>query len=210
MTTVSVLLQLPATHENKGETVETDHEGKNFWDHTDTGFIEFVCIYTETGIELENLLEKYRHQQKIRHKSVKLLFTGLPRAGKTVLKKRLLRVIKNLISSGIVTPSEGFEKPISIVMGSDIDWLHQHDLLDEAQTVLELIDQQSTTHHPPPSTKFSSKQVSSTHHPVSPPQVPRWYFSCVSCCWTQASPALEEIPPTSSGMHTCMTANEKW
>lgn len=145
MTTVSVLLQLPATHENKGETMETNHKGKNFWDHTDTGFIEFVCIHTETGIELENLLEKYRHQQKIRHKSVKLLFTGLPRAGKTVLKKRLLRVIKNLISSGVVTPSEGFEKPISIVMGSDIDWLHQHDLLDEAQTVLELIDQQSIT-----------------------------------------------------------------
>ena len=165
-----------------------------------TGFIDFDCIHTETGVQLENLLEKYRHQQKIRHKSVKLLFTGLPRAGKTVLKKRLLRVIKNLISSGIVTPSEGFEKPISIVMGSDIDWLHQHDLLDEAQTVLELIDEQSTTHHPPPSTKFSSKQVSSSHHPVSPPQVPRWYFSCVSCCWTQASPALEEIPPTSSGI----------
>ena len=175
-----------------------------------TGFIEFVCIHTETGIQLENLLEKYRHQHEIRQKSVKLLFTGLPRAGKTVLKKRLLRVIKNLISSGVVTPSEGFEKPISIIMESDVNWLHQHDLLDEAQTVLELIDQQSTTHHPPPSTKFSSKQVSSTHHPVSPPQVPRWYFSCVSCCWMQASPALEEIPPTSSGMHTCMTANEKW
>ena len=143
-----------------------------------TGFIEFVCVHTETGIQLENLLEKYRHQQKIRHKSIKLLFTGLPRAGKTVLKKRLLRVIKNLV----VTPSEGFEKPISIVTESDVDWLHQHDLLDEAQTVLELIDQQSTTHHPPPSTKFSSKQVSSTHHPVSPPQVPRCYFSCVSCC----------------------------
>ena len=82
-----------------------------------TGFIEFVCVHTETGIQLENLLEKYRHQQKIRHKSIKLLFTGLPRAGKTVLKKRLLRVIKNLV----VTPSEGFEKPISIVTESDVD-----------------------------------------------------------------------------------------
>ena len=44
MTTVSVLLQLPATHENKEETVETDHKGKNFWDYTDNWF-HWVCMY---------------------------------------------------------------------------------------------------------------------------------------------------------------------
>ena len=157
------------------------------------------------------MLEKYRHQRKIKHKSVKCLFTGLPRAGTTVLKKRLLRVIKNLISSGIVTPSGGFKKPISVIIGdmeSDVDWQPQHDLLDEAQIVLQFIDQQPTTHQPAPPTKVSPtevifKQSSSACHPASPvPQVPRhrWYFCFVSC-WTQASPATEEIPPTSSGIH---------
>ena len=80
--------------------------------------------------------------------------------GKTTLKKRLLRVIKNLISSGVVSPSGGLEKPISVIIGetrecvtvvteSDIDWKPQHDLLDEAQIVLEFIDKSHLqTSHP--------------------------------------------------------------
>ena len=71
--------------------------------------------------------------------------------GKTTLKKRLLRVIKNLITSGVVSPSGGLEKPISVIIGetrecvtvvmeSDLDWKPQHDLLDEAQIVLEFVD----------------------------------------------------------------------
>ena len=60
--------------------------------------------------------------------------------GKTTLKKRLLKTIKNLITSGVVSPSGGLEneKPISVVLGetkecvtvvmeSDVDWKPQHD-----------------------------------------------------------------------------------
>ena len=71
----------------------------------------------EADVQLDKLLEKYRHQKKLKHKSLKCLFTGPPRVGKTTLKKRLLRVIKNLISSGVVSPSGGLEKPISVVIG---------------------------------------------------------------------------------------------
>ena len=91
----------------------------------------------------------------IKHKSLKCLFTGPPRTGKTTLKKRLLKTIKNLISAGVASPSGGFENPISIVigeteksvtavMGSDVHWRKQHDLLDEVHTVLEFIDQLAT------------------------------------------------------------------
>ena len=118
----------------------------------------FIYINVEADSQLRKLLEKYRYQRKIKHKSLKCLFTGPPHVGKTTLKKRLLKMIKNLITSGVVSPSGGLEKPITVVMGetrecvpvimeSDIDWQPQHDLLDEAQIVLELIDQQPTTHH---------------------------------------------------------------
>ena len=52
--------------------------------------------------QLESLLKKYHHQPKIKHKALKYLFTGPPQVGKTTLKKRLLKAIKNLISSGVV------------------------------------------------------------------------------------------------------------
>ena len=101
--------------------------------------------------------------------------------GKTTLKKRLLKLIKNLISSGVVSPSGGLEKPISVIIGetrecvtvvmeSDIDWKPQHDLLDEAQIVLEFIDK---THHQTPQTpgpKSPPKQVLQT--PVATIAVP--------------------------------------
>ena len=79
--------------------------------------------------------------------------------GKTTLKKRLLKVIKNLITAGVVSPSGGLEKPITVVIGETrecvtvvmeserlTDWQPQHSLLDEAQSVLEFIDQQPITH----------------------------------------------------------------
>ena len=131
-----------------------------------------LYLHIEIDSQVESLLEKYRHQPKIKHKSLKCLFTGPPRVGKTTLKKRLLRVIKNLITSGVRSPSGGLDKPISVVIGektkgsvmvvmeSDIDWKPQHDLLDEAQVVLEFIDK---SHH----------QSQSTSGPKPPPnQVP--------------------------------------
>ena len=124
-----------------------------------------IFIRIEMNLQLEKLLEKYRHQPTIKHKSLKCLFTGPPRVGKTTLKKRLLKLIKNLITSGVVSPSGGLEKPISVIIGetrecvtvvmeSDLDWQPQHDLLDEAQIVLEFIDKshQST---PTPGSKAS-------------------------------------------------------
>ena len=119
----------------------------------------FVSPNTEAEFQLENLLEKYRHQEKIKHKSLKCLFTGPPRVGKTTLKKRLLKIITNLVSSGEVSPSGGLEKPISVVigdtrecvtvvLGSDLDWLPQHNMLHEAQLVVGFIDSQPTTQHP--------------------------------------------------------------
>ena len=122
---------------------------------TDFNLYLHIYIYIEIDSQVESLLEKYRHQPKIKHTSLKCLFTGPPRVGKTTLKKRLLRVIKNLITSGVLNPSGGLEKPISVVIGetkgcvtvvmeSDIDWKPQHDLLDEAQIVLEFID---NSHH---------------------------------------------------------------
>ena len=102
---------------------------------------------------MENLLEKYRHQGMIKHKSFKCLFTGPPQVGKTTLKKRLLKIIKNLVSSGVVSASGGLEKPINVVIGKTqehvtvvslgLDW-QQHNLLDEAHLVVQLIDQQPT------------------------------------------------------------------
>ena len=69
-------------------------------------------------------------------------------------------MIKNLITSGVVSPSGGLEKPISVVIGetkecvtvvmeSDIDWTPQQDMLDEAQIVLQFIDK---SHHQIPQT----------------------------------------------------------
>ena len=115
-----------------------------------------ICIPNPgADLQLEILLEKYRHQPKIKHKALKCLFTGPPQVGKTTLKKRLLKAIKNLISSGVVDQSGGLEKSITVVIGerkerdtviieSDVEWQPQHDLLDEAQIVLHFIDQQST------------------------------------------------------------------
>ena len=78
--------------------------------------------------------------------------------GKSTLKKRLLKTIKNLLDSGIVSPSGGLEKPITVIIGetrecvtvvmqSDIDWQPQNDLIDEAQIVLQFIDK---SHISPP------------------------------------------------------------
>ena len=58
---------------------------------------------------------------------------------------------QNYIFLGVVSPSGGLEKPISVVNGeirecvtvvmqSDTDWQSLHDLLDEAQRVLKFID----------------------------------------------------------------------
>ena len=115
-----------------------------------------ICIPNPgADLQLEILLEKYRHQPKIKHKALKCLFTGPPQVGKTTLKKRLLKAIKNLISSGVVNQSGGLEKSITVVIGerkerdtviieSDVEWQPQHDLLNEVQIVLHFIDQQST------------------------------------------------------------------
>ena len=140
----------------------------------------FVCINTEGDFQLENLLEKYRHQGMIKHKSLKCLFTGPPRTGKTTLKKRLLKAIKNLISLGIASPSGGFENPISIVIGetrervtafmeSDVDWQTQHDLLDEAQTVLGFIDQQPISNVVPTSQQLGSPTSTPDPFTLNPP-----------------------------------------
>ena len=151
-------------------------------------------MHIEIDSQLENLLEKYRHQPTIKHKSLKCLFTGPPRVGKTTLKKRLLKTIKNLISSGVVSPSGGLEKPISVVTGetrecvtvvmeSDVDWKPQHDLLDEAQIVLEFIDK---SHHqsspipgptslppkPVPPTPVSASAIPASATPVATTAVP--------------------------------------
>ena len=165
---------------------------------SDIGFHIFVCLNTETDFQLENLLEKYRHQRMIKHKSLKCLFTGPPRTGKSTLKKRLLKTIKNLKSSGITSPSGGFENPISVVigetrnpinavigetrerntalLGSDIDWQPQHDLLDEAQTVLEFIDQQPATNvvHSSPY-PAQTVPVPPTPVPDPPTRVQSWW-----------------------------------
>jgi len=111
----------------------------------------------ETDAQLESLLEKYRHKGTIRHKSLKCLFTGPPRVGKTTLRKRMMKTIKNLITSDVINTSGGLEKPITVVihdttayvpvvMGPNyMGWQLQHDLLDEAQIVLQFIDQQPTS-----------------------------------------------------------------
>ena len=137
--------------------------------------LSFVFINTEADFQLKNLLEKYRHQRMIKHKSLKCLFTGPPRTGKTTLMKRLLKAVKNLISLGEPSPSGGFENPISVVIGetrervtafmeSDVDWQTQHDLLDEAQTVLGFIDQQPTSNVVPTSQQLGSP----TSNPPAP------------------------------------------
>ena len=108
--------------------------------------------------QLKSLLKKYSHQEKIKHKSIKCLFTGPPRVGKTTLKKRLLKTIKNLHTSNAGSPSGGLEKPITVVLDetrkcvtaviqSGFDWQPLCDLLDEGQIVLEFINQQPTTHN---------------------------------------------------------------
>ena len=127
--------------------------------------------------QLKKLLVKYRHQEKIKYRSLKCLFTGPPRVGKTTLKKRLLKIIKNIISSGEVSPSGGLEKPISVVIGdtrepvtvvlrSGTDWQPQRDLLDEAQRALEFVDNQPTTQDPGATT------ISSPTPPLEPGSVP--------------------------------------
>ena len=97
--------------------------------------------------------------------------------GKTTLKKRLLKTIKNLITSGVVNPSGGLEKPMIVIIGetrecvtvvieSDLDWKPQHDLLDETQIVLTFIDK---SHQSPPTscpTTVLPKPVSSTQFPA--------------------------------------------
>ena len=132
--------------------------------------LSYFCIHIEADPQLENLLEKYHQQPTIKHKSLKCLFTGPPRVGKTTFKKRLLKVIKNLISSNVVSPSGGLEKPISVIIGetrecvmvvieSDVDWQPQHNLLDEKQIVLEFIHHQPSTPHQAPLTPKSVSPI---------------------------------------------------
>ena len=143
--------------------------------------LSILLIFVSLKIEvtqLENLLEKYRHQGMIKHKSLKCFFTGPPRVGKTTLKKRLLKIIKNLISSGVVSASGGLEKPITVILGETkesvtivfeadcIDWQPQPNLLDEAQIVLQFIDQQ-------PTLKEASKQVELPLYMSPEPDVPQ-------------------------------------
>ena len=173
-----------ATPEKEEETDESDHEGEPFTMKTELInlciSLILICIHIEVDSQLERLLEKYRHQPTIKHKSLKCLFTGPPRVGKTTLKKRLLKMIKNLITSGVVSPSGGLEKPLSVVIGetrecvtvvmeSDVDWKPQHDLLDEAQIVLEFIDKGQSRPTPGPKPP-SPNQVPPT--PVPAPATP--------------------------------------
>ena len=171
--------------------------------------LSFFYIHIEADPQLENLLEKYHQQPKIKQKSLKCLFTGPPRVGKTTLKKRLLRVIKNLISSGIVSPSGGLEKPISVVIGetrecvtvvmqSDLDWKPQHDLLDEAQIVLKFIDHQASTPHQTPLTPKPASPIpvhtQVSLDPVPPRPVPPTPASFMPIPSTSAPPKPD--PPT--------------
>ena len=97
--------------------------------------------------------------------------------GKSTLKKRLLKTIKNLLDSGLVSPSGGLEKPITVIIGetrecvtvvmqSDIDWKPQHDLIDEAQIVLQFIDKSHIT-PPTPGPKPLPKKVPHTPAPAT-------------------------------------------
>ena len=100
-------------------------------------------------VQLKNLFEKY--PEKIRHKSLKCLFTGPPQVGKTTLKKRMLKTIKNIVSSGESSASGGLEKPITFIIGGTsesatiamgpnyMDWHRQDSVPEEAQTVIQLI-----------------------------------------------------------------------
>ena len=120
--------------------------------------------------------------------------------GKTTLKKRLLRVIKNLITSGVVSPSGGLEKPISVVIGetrecvtvvmeSDMDWKPQRDLLDEAQIVLEFIDHQSPP--APAPIPFSPQPV-----PPTPVTAPAMSVSATADATTAVPSKPCSDPPT--------------
>ena len=125
--------------------------------------------------------------------------------GKTTLKKRLLKTIKNLITSGVVSPSGGLEKPISVIIGetrecvtvvmeSDFDWQPQPDLLDEAQIVLEFIDkshQSLPTSHP----------TTVLPRPVSPTPFP------APAMLSPATPAATTPVPSKSGPDS-LTARE--
>ena len=127
------------------------------------------CIITVAESQVDRLLEKYRPQGMIRYKSLKCLFTGPPRVGKTTLKKRLLKIITNLISSGVFVKSGGLEKPITVITGearkcatvlidpNHIDWQVQPNPVDEAQTVMLFIDQQTTPNQENTSEKQHSR-----------------------------------------------------
>ena len=118
--------------------------------------------------------------------------------GKTTLKKRLLKTIKNLITSGGVSPSGGLEKPISVIIGetrecvtvvmeSGLDWRPQHDLLDEAQIVLEFIDK---SHHRSLPTSLPTTVLPK---PVSPTPFP------APAMLVPATPVATTAVPSKSG-----------
>ena len=166
--------------------------------------ILLIIAFDTIEAELENLLEKYRHQGMIKHKSLKCFFTGPPRVGKTTLKKRLLKIIKNLISSGVVSASGGLEKPITVILGETkecvtivfeadrIDWQPQRNLLDEAQIVLEFIDQQPTHKEP-------SNPVELPLHIYPAPDVPQESMSVTfspSEIHSMQPPPMEPEPDT--------------
>ena len=145
--------------------------------------------------QLVELLEKYRHQGMIKPKSLKCLFTGPPRTGKTTLKNRLLKTIKNLISLGVASPSGGFENPISVVIGETKerntalleDWQTQTDLLDEARTVLGFIHQQPT------SQQLASPTFTPDQYTLDPP--------------TSDLPTPGPNSPTQDSLHPPLEAN---
>ena len=120
--------------------------------------------------------------------------------GKTTLKKRLLRVIKNLITSGVVSPSGGLEKPISVVIGETRkcvtvvmeNWQPQHDLLDEAQIVLEFIDKSHHQSLPTPGpTPTPPKPV-----PPTPVSIPAMSAPAAPIATTAVPSKSDPDPPT--------------
>ena len=128
--------------------------------------------------------------------------------GKTTLKKRLLKTIKNLLTSGIVSPSGGLEKPISVIIGetrkcvtvvmeSDLDWRPQHDLLDEAQIVLEFIDK---SHHRSLPTSLPTTVLPK---PVFPTPIP------APAMLATATPVATTAVPSKSGLDSPTPREDK-
>ena len=175
-----------------------------------------LCINTDADSRLDTLLKKYRHQGMIKHKSLKCLFTGPPRVGKTTLRKRLLKIIKNLISSGVISTSGGLEKPITVIIGEAkdcatvimdpnyIDWQLQHNLLDEAQIVLQFIDQQLIPQQPTPNQERTPEKEYSQSQMLFEPDTPPESFDV-----TPTPPEIRPNPPPSNETETVSVDDAK-